>query len=613
MAEKRISYTVRDFQSIRTELINFTKTYYPELIDNFNDASVFSAFLDLNAAISDNLHFHIDRSIQETVLQYAQQKSSIFNIARTYGLKLPGQRPSVSLLDLSITVPANGDKDDERYEGLLRRGSQFIGAGQVFENIYDIDFSSPYNSQGYPNRLKIPNFDGNNILINYTITKRELVVNGITKVFKQVIAANDVRPFYEIFLPEKNVLGVTAVLQKDGTNYANVPTAQEFLSEVGRWYEVDALAQDRVFIEDPTKPTDMPGIKVGKYVTTNDRFITEFTPEGFFKMTFGGGNTSADDQLRDFARNGINVQSMQTYLNNFSLGSTLKANTTLFIQYRVGGGLATNIGVNVINQVGNVSFFVNGPSETTNTSVVNSLSCNNVTAAIGGAGLPTLEEVRNFVSFNFAAQDRAVTISDYEALIRKMPGQFGAPAKVAIIEEDNKIKIKTLSYDTSGALTSIVSNTLLANLAEYLSNYRMLNDYISVETAQVIDLAVEVSIVLDASQNQGAVIGSVINKITDYFNPAIRQLGQNVNVSEINKIIQSENGVLSLTDLKVFNQVGGQYSSSETSQSYSDSETKQIGLIDNTIFALPTQIYQIRYPNKDITVKVKNFQTVSIS
>ena len=613
MAEKRISYTVRDFQSIRTELINFTKTYYPELIDNFNDASVFSAFLDLNAAISDNLHFHIDRSIQETVLQYAQQKSSIFNIARTYGLKLPGQRPSVSLLDLSITVPANGDKDDERYEGLLRRGSQFIGAGQVFENIYDIDFSSPYNAQGYPNRLKIPNFDGNNILINYTITKRELVVNGVTKVFKQVIAANDVRPFYEIFLPEKNVLGVTAVLQKDGTNYANVPTAQEFLSEVGRWYEVDALAQDRVFIEDPTKPTDMPGIKVGKYVTTNDRFITEFTPEGFFKMTFGGGNTSADDQLRDFARNGINVQSMQTYLNNFSLGSTLKANTTLFIQYRVGGGLATNIGVNVINQVGNVSFFVNGPSETTNTSVVNSLSCNNVTAAIGGAGLPTLEEVRNFVSFNFAAQDRAVTISDYEALIRKMPGQFGAPAKVAIIEEDNKIKIKTLSYDTSGALTSIVSNTLLANLAEYLSNYRMLNDYISVETAQVIDLAVEVSIVLDASQNQGAVIGSVINKITDYFNPAIRQLGQNVNVSEINKIIQSENGVLSLTDLKVFNQVGGQYSSSETSQSYSDSATKQIGLIDNTIFALPTQIYQIRYPNKDITVKVKNFQTVSIS
>ncbi len=67
MAQQKISYTVRDFAAIRQELINYTKTYYPDLIDNFNDASVFSVFLDLNAAVADNLHYHIDRSIQETV------------------------------------------------------------------------------------------------------------------------------------------------------------------------------------------------------------------------------------------------------------------------------------------------------------------------------------------------------------------------------------------------------------------------------------------------------------------------------------------------------------------------------------------------------------------
>jgi hypothetical protein len=613
MADKRISYTVRDFQAIRTELINFTKLYYPELIDNFNDASVFSVFLDLNAAVSDNLHFHIDRSIQETVLQYAQQKSSIFNIARTYGLKLPGQRPSVSLVDFSITVPVFGDKDDERYEGILRRGSQVIGAGQIFETVTDIDFNSPYNSQGFPNRLKIPNFNANGILVNYTIVKRELVVNGLTKVFKQTITPSDVRPFYELFLPEKNVLGVTAVIQKDGTNYANVPTAQEFLTTDGKWYEVDALAQDRVFIEDPTKPSDTPGIKVGTYVQTNNRFISEFTPEGFMKLTFGGGNNSAEDQLREFARTGTNVQPLQNYLNNFSLGSTLKPNTTIFVQYRVGGGLSTNLGVDVINQVGTVSFFVNGPSEETNTSVQNSLTCKNVTAAIGGAGLPTLEEIRNFVSFNFSAQNRAVTINDYEALIRKMPSVFGAPAKVAVVEEDNKVKIKILSYDTSGNLTQIVSNTLVNNIAEYLSNYRMLNDYISVETAEVIDLGVDISIVLDSTQNQGTVITSVINKISNFFNPLTRQLGQNVNVSELNQIVQNENGVISVTSLQIFNNVGGQYSSSETSMSYKDKTTREIDIVDGTIFALPNQIYQIRFPNKDIRIRVKNFQTVSIS
>jgi len=612
MANNKISYTVRDFQGIRAELLNYSKTYYPDLIQDFNDASVFSVFLDLNAAIAENLHYHIDRSIQETVLQYAQQRSSIYNIARTYGLKIPGQRPSVALVDFSITVPVFGDKEDERYLGQLVRGSQVSGAGIVFENIYDIDFTSPYNAQGFPNRLKIPNFNTNGVLLNYTITKRELVVNGITKVFKRVISPNDVRPFFELFLPEKNVLGITSVLLKNGTDYTNVPTVAEFLGADNRWLEVDALAEDRIFVEDPTKVSDQPGIKVGRYIQTNDRFISEYTPEGFKKMTFGGGTTSAQDQLNMFTNLGTPLN-IQNYLNNFSLGSALVPNSTLFIQYRVGGGLATNLGTNVINQVGTVNFYVNGPSELTNSSVVNSLRCVNVTAAIGGANQPSIEEVRNYVSFNFSAQKRAVTVQDYEALLRNMPSQFGAPAKVSITENDNKVLIQILSYDTSGKLTSIVSNTLKQNIANYLSNYRMLNDYISIQTAQVIDVSVEVSIVLQATQNSGQVITDVVNKISDYFNPLFRQLGQNIYLSEIKSIIQNQEGVITVSGLNIYNQVGGQYSSFETSMQYSNEETRLIQPVDDTIFAEPVQIYQVRYPTKDIKVSVKNFQTVTFS
>jgi Baseplate J-like protein len=613
MAERRISYTVRDFAAIRQELINYTKTYYPELIDNFNDASVFSVFLDLNAAVADNLHYHIDRSIQETVLQYAQQRSSIYNIARTYGLKIPGQRPSIALVDFSITVPAFGDKEDERYLGTLRTGSQVVGSGQIFETLGDINFASPFNQDGFPNRLKIPNFDSNGNLLNYTITKRETVVNGITKVFKRVITPNDVRPFFEFFLPEKNVLGVTSIIQRDGTSYSNVPTAQEFLGAQGRWFEVPALADDRVFIEDPTKPSDDPAIKVGRYIQTQERFVTEYTPEGFLKITFGGGTNTAEDQLREFTALDVPLK-IQRYQNNMmSLGSTPKANTTLFIQYRIGGGLGTNLGVNVINQIGAVDFFVNGPSDILNTSVINSLTCNNVTAAIGGAGYPSTEEVRNYVTFNFAAQNRAVTINDYEAIIRNMPGQFGAPAKVSITENNNKIVINVLSYDSSGNLTSEVSQTLKQNLAEYLSNYRMINDYVQIGSAQVIDLGVDVQVVLDSTQNQGAVISNVIDRVTTFFSPTIRELGEDILISELNRIIQSENGVISVGEISIFNKVGGQYSSAQTSMPYSDNATKKIGLVDNTIFAEPNQIYQIRFPAKDITVRVKNFQTTNFS
>lgn len=612
MAEKKISYTVRDFQGIRTELINFTRQYYPELVQNFNDAGIFSVMLDLNAAVTDNLQFHIDRSIQETVLQYAQQRSSVFNIARTYGLKVPGQRPSVTLVDFSITVPAYGDKEDLRYCGILRRGAQVNGSGQPFESIYDIDFSSAVNAEGFPNRLKIPNFDATGKLLNYTITKREVVVNGTTKVFKRVVTANDVRPFFELFLPEKNVLGVTSVLVKDGTQYTTIPQPQEFLGLDNRWYEVQALMEDRVFVEDPTKVSDRPGIKVGKYVVTSDKFITEYTPEGFMKMTFGGGNTSAEDQLRSFTRDGLSFD-LSKYSNNLALGSALKANSTLFIQYRVGGGQNSNLGINVINQIGTVSFFVNGPSESANRSVINSLRCNNLTAAIGGANAPTTEEVRQMVSFNFAAQNRAVTINDYESIIRTMPSQFGAPAKVTITEENNKIKIKLLSYDNDGKLTEISSNTLKQNIANYLSNYRMINDYISVESANVIDLGVTVDVVLDASQNQGSLVTQIIDIIAKYFSPTNRQMGENVYVSEIRRQIQDISGVISISDILFFNKIGGQYSSSQTSQRYIDPQTKQIELIADTIFAEPTQMYQIRFPNKDINVRVLNFKGINFS
>lgn len=609
MARKKISYTERDFEGLRQDLVNYTKQYYPELIDNFNDAAVYSVLMDLNAAIGDNLNYHIDRSIQETVLQYAQQRSSIFNIARTYGLKIPGNRPSVGIVDFSIVVPASGDQEDTRYLGILRAGSQVIGAGQVFENVYDIDFASQYNNEGFPNRTKIPNFDSNNVLINYTITKREVVVNGITKVFKKTVNPNDVKPFYEFFLPEQNVLEVVDIIQKDGTSFQSTPTYSEFVNAQDKWYEVDSLAESTVFIEDTTKPSDLPGLKVGKYIDTETRFITEYTPQGFMKVQFGGGTTTPDDQLAEFARNGVSLR-IQEYQNNIGLGRTVTANTTLFVKYRVGGGAQSNIGVNAINQVGTVNFFVSGPSNTINQTVTNSLTVNNVTAAIGGANQPSIEEVRNMVTFNYASQNRAVTINDYNALIRKMPGKYGAPAKTAITEKDNKININVLSYDSNGSLTQTVSNTLKQNIANYLSKYRMINDYISVNVGLVIDLEYDISVVIDSGQNQGNVITKIIDEVTSLMSPINSTMGENVFISEVKKNIQDVAGVISVTDLKVFNKVGGQYSSSETSQRYSDPKTREIALIDETIFAEPSQIYQVRFPEKDIKVRVKNLKNV---
>jgi hypothetical protein len=118
---------------------------------------------------------------------------------------------------------------------------------------------------------------------------------------------------------------------------------------------------------------------------------------------------------------------------------------------------------------------------------------------------------------------------------------------------------------------------------------------------------------LDASQNSGQIISEIVNRISAYMDPQFRQLGQNVYLSELRTIVQQQTGVITVADLVIDNKVGGQYSSAQTSMSYSDPELRIIQPVDDTLFAQPNQAYQVRYPQKDIKVKVKNFQNVSFS
>ena len=607
---KKISYTNRDFVSIREDLVNLTKEYYPDLIQNTNDASIYSVSLDLNAAVADNLHFHLDRVWQETMLDFAAQKQSLFFIAKTYGIKVPGPRPSVALCDFSINVPVRGDKDDDRYEGILRSGTQISGGGQIFETINDIDFSNAFNDRGEPNRLKIPNFDGNNKLISYTITKREPVVNGVTRIFRRVITSRDTKPFLKIYLPEKNVLGVTSVIHKEGTEFAANPNYSEFISSTNKWYEVKSLAQEKVFIPDPTAASDRANFTAGTYIAPNNKFITEYTPENYFSLTFGAGSVDPMDNLDNYINGNMKV-SLGTYLNNMSLGAIPKPNTTLFVKYRIGGGKESNLGVNVLNTVENADFVITGPNSSLNDQVSQTLQVTNITPAVGGADQPTIDELRAMIAYNFAAQNRAVTLNDYKSLIENMPSTYGAPAKVNVMEEDNKVRVKLLSYDENGNLTDIVSNTLKNNILSYLSEYRMLNDYIDIVSGEVIDFGFEIDLVVDKNYNQGDLMKQAITTTTNYLTIDKRKMGDPLFVGDLRKEITAIAGIVQVVDIRVYNLIGGEYSTAEVAQSYVDNTTKEIQQSDATIYMKSNQIFQVRFPNKDIKVRVKTLTSTT--
>lgn len=606
MANTGINYNSRNFADIRADLVDLVRQYYPDIFNDFNDASVGMMLLELNAAVGDMLSFNTDRMFQETQIDYAQERKSVLSLARTFGLKIPGKRPSVTIVDFSVVVPVFGDTFDVSYAPIIRAGSQVTGAGKVFETTNDIDFSSPFTVGGIPNRVIIPNFDANNNLINYTLVKREIVTNGFTKIFKRIININDVKPFLEIVLPDTNVLSIDSVISLDGTNFTTDPTLDQFLNLDNQWFEMEALADDKIFVRDNSGISDNFGVIPGKWISTNRKFISEYTDLGFLKLIFGAG-TKDTSSLCDFDTNSELVNQIGDFINNMSLGETPTANTTIFVKYRVGGGVDSNLGPNVITNLGIVNMIVNGPTQSINTAVRNSLTVNNAFPALGGRNEPSIDEIRYLVKYNFSAQNRCVTIKDYQSRIALMPGEFGVPFRSGVLEEQNKIKIYVLGLDANSKLTNTSTSALRNNIAMYLANYKMLNDYIQISNGKIVNLGFEVDLYVDKRQPQSQIISQVITSVQEFMDINKYQMGDNIYMSSLIEIINNVGGVLNVIDLRAYNKVGeGLYSLNEISQPYLDDETRQIDLTtDFTLFGEPTTMFEIKFPDIDIKVRVK--------
>lgn len=603
---RKIDYNARNFAEVRSELVGFVKQYYPQVYSDFNDASVGMMLLELNAAVGDMLSYHTDRAFNETQISYMQERSSLLELARTFGLNIPGNRPSITIVDWSVTVPVDGDSFNLSYAPIISKGSQATGAGKVFELVEDCDFSSPFTTGGIPNRLIIPNINGDGLIENYTLTKREICLNGFTKTFKRVISREDYRPFLEIILPETNVLSIENILQVEGTNLTTIPSNEEFAVFENNFFEVEALSQAQIFVEDENTLTDNSGVRPGKWKNTPKRFIKEFTNNGFCKIILGGGDQDTSS-LNDFVGCQGQIDRVGNFINNLSLGEIPSAGTTLFIKYRVGGGSDSNLGVNSINGLGTTNVIVNGDQQSINKAVRDSVRVNNPIPAIGGKGSPSVEELRNLIRYNFSAQNRAVTIKDYKSRIDLMPGKFGVPFRCGVWEERNKIMVSVLALDENTKLSNRLTTTLKENIAEYLADYRMLNDYIDIGDGKVINLGFEVDLFVEKGASKSEVVGGVSNVIREYMDINKWDMGDNIYLSQLIENINNVGQVLNVIDLRVYNKVGGEkYSVNEIAQPYLDEDTRQIDLLGlYTLFGEPNGMFEIKFPNQDIKVRIK--------
>lgn len=637
MAENKISYVARNYDDYKREIKELTRKYYPDVFASLNDASIGEWLIELISDIGDNLSFHTDRVFQETNIDSANQMSSLNSLARTNGLKIPGQKAAIVEVELSCEIPVNGNGQtngslstpDETYLPFIKRGTLFSNGIVTFELDEDVDFKDAFNRDGINVRKMYPNRTSNGNIESYTYTKLAIAVAAQSKIYKMVVQNSDIEPFMSITLPDKNILGVESILVRQGENITADPSLSEFYVDeemyydysgkpVQRYFEVENLidqfrfgyAVEKLVDGSSNSNNDKTNFRQyynpywyvdGNIVTTNEdgttsyepirkvakgqwkrlknKFITEYTDDFKLKITFGAGIRNKYGEIPNDASLFTQYMMSRMYANDY-MGVLPEAHTTLYVLYKVGGGEISNIAANTLTNIISIDFNIDGNDAAKRRAVKDSIRVTNPTISYGGKDMPNASELRHLIKYNNGAQNRCVTINDYYAILNEMPGKFGLPFRMGIVEENNKIAIYTLGLDYEGHLTNLLSETVAQNMKDYLSMYKMINDFVEIKSGKIINVAFDVTIYVDKTYDRAEVVQRVINKIAEYMDVRTQQMGEEIYLGDLQKEITKLDGVVQIVNMVVKNKVGDGYSEDETTQELIDPE--KLSLYGNT-------------------------------
>ena len=624
--EKKISYLNRTYSDYRNALIEMSEKYYPELSASFNDSSVASWQIDLAADIADNLSYHIDRVYQETNIDSAQEKSSLYAIARNNGIKIPGPKGAMAEVKFTVTLGVKNNKPDMTSAPVIKRGTRVASASQQFELLSDIDFAEQFNEDNVSDSTVVPNMNSQGIITGYTISKLAVVTAGETRVYRHVVNTSDVMPFMEILLPVEGVMNIESIICMNGTSSTLAPTYGQFYancknsSGFTRYYEVDNLAQTWCWTDasdDDSKAITyqygVDGIPVysitkGEWKPVIHKFITEYTDKGYMKIIFGSGvngeNANIGETESDFSK-----WQMSRILNNNNLGVVPNGNTTLFILYRVGGGKSSNVAKGAIREV---SYLNAEPRGNDGQKVLNTLKVENTTPSVSGKDMPSEKELKYYIKYHSAAQERCVTIKDYIDRILLLPPKYGTPFRVGVTEENNKIMVYLLGINSEGKLNASIPPMMAKNIEEYLSGYRMINDYVEIKAGRIINLGFDVDVIVDKNYNKTDVIKTIINTIVKYMDINNHLMGEEIYIGDLEKEISKVDGVINVISLDVVNKKDGTYSSTPIAQeTYTDTTDSNARIVvdleatDGILFNDGDTMMEIKYPENDIRIRIK--------
>lgn len=603
---RRIDYINKSFEDLRTDLVEYAKNYFPETYNDFSPASPGMMFIEMAAYVGDILSFYQDTQLQEVFVQHAKNPESLYHLAY-----LLGYRPKIttaSQVSLRIVQevdsigPAGEEQPDWSQAGIFPSDIEIAataGSGTPFFIREGVDFS--VSSSLSPTEV-IPIFEENSTVVEkFQLIKNTPAFSATRKI--KVITIGNVQRFRTLTISDSNIIGVLRITD----------SSQE------EWTEVPFLGQDTIAIPDNTQvfPNTLKLEKIPR------RFVTRFTPTGNLQIQFGAGIqrslvTQNLDKEEDFISNpenlitdtGADASKLDIFFDptNFLFTEAYgldPANTTLTIEYLVGGGVEANEESNSIDvevESNGNTFFVTNPEPAT-----------------GGKGRESLESIKQNSLRSFAEQLRVVTSNDFNVRAKSLPPSFGYISKAFTqlegvqnsVERDLNIPRRTvfnnqqialyvLSEDNNGKLIK-ANHTLKENLRKYLAQYIMLTDTVAIKDGYIINIGVNFDIVNTPNFNGKEVIARCIEKLKQELSTNRREINQPINIVDLYNILYKVPGVQSVNNIQIRNIVG-----EVNGRLYSEYEYDiPTATLNNVIYpSLDPCIFEVKYPNQDIRGRI---------
>jgi len=585
-----INYTSRDFDSIRRDLEDYAKRYYPNTFKDFNEASFGSLMLDTVSYIGDILSFYLDYQTNESFLETAVEYENVVRLARQMGFRLNTSPSSFGVLTFYVQIPSLTSGPNLAYAPVLKAGSVFSSTGGgLYTLLEDVDFAKS-NNQIVAGQINSATGSPSTFVIR-------AVGRGVSgRVVVKEIDIGEFQRFTRVQLETSNVAEVLSVVDSEGHEY----------------YEVDNLSQNVIYksIRNTNTSTNATVGNILKATPVARRFTVERNnDETYLQFGYGSDSELLSNSVVDPA-DVIMDLSGRTYITDRDFDPTklissdkfgiAPSNTTLIINYRVNTLEDVNAAVGSITRVDGPIFRFTDQSALSvglrNISIT-SLEVTNEEPFVGDISLPDSDEIKQRVFGYYATQHRAVTIQDYQSIAYGMPTKFGAIKRVAVVRDFDEFKrninLYVLSEDTSGKFTT-ANITLKNNLKTWILQYKMINDTVDILDAVIANFGINYVVTLDLDANRYTVINKANAAIAAHLRKNIYAIGEEILITDFYKILQKIEGIIDVIDLEVVGKSG---------VSYSDLDYDFEGSLaanGRTILAAKNVAFELKFPNIDI-------------